>query len=83
MTNESKFDNYCDKLEMMIQMKIYEEGGYSNLYSSKNKYLVWQDWIQELINNEDNSISDIFFDYHISSSEGNIIFNDLALCVKK
>jgi len=40
VTNESKFDNYCDKLEMMIQMKIYEEGGYSNLYSSKNKYLV-------------------------------------------
>lgn len=82
ITKESKFANYCDKLEMMLQMKLYEEGGYSNLYSDKNEHLVKQEWIQELIRNGSSSIADLFFDYHLTSFEDNEVFKEIARYAK-
>ena len=34
-TNDSKFASYIDKLEMILQMKLYEEQGFSNMYSDR------------------------------------------------
>ena len=67
---------------MMLQMKLYEEGGYSNLYSDKNEHLVKQEWIQELIRNGSSSIADLFFDYHLTSFEDNEVFKEIARYAK-
>ncbi len=78
ITLEAKFANYCDKLEMMLQMKIYEDFGYSNLYDEKNANLVLQPWIKKLINGGSKTIADLFFDYHINAFEGDKTFEEIA-----
>lgn len=82
-TKESIFANNCDKLEMLLQMKIYEESGYSNLYSKENTPLLEKDWVKELIQNGASTISDLFFDYHINSFENDNIFLSIANYVKQ
>lgn len=77
-TNEAIFAANCDKLEMLLQMKLYEENGYSNLYQEENKKLLENIWVQELINNGASTISDLFIDYHIKSFEESKIFKDIA-----
>jgi len=77
-TNEAIFASNCDKLEMLLQMKIYEESGYSNLYKKENAYLIETEWVRKLINNGASTISDLFFDYHIKSFEDNEIFKNIA-----
>lgn len=78
LSNEAIFASNCDKLEMLLQMKIYEENGYSNLYQEENKHLLENIWVRELINNGASTISDLFFDYHINSFEDSKIFKDIA-----
>lgn len=82
LSNEAIFASNCDKLEMLLQMKIYEENGYSNLYQEENKHLLEKIWIQELIKNGASSISDLFFDYHINSFEDSKAFKDIAIYSK-
>lgn len=77
-TNEAIFASNCDKLEMLLQMKIYEESGYSNLYKKENASLIETEWVRKLINNGASTISDLFFDYHIKSFEDNEIFKNIA-----
>lgn len=82
-TKEAKFAHYCDKLEMMLQMKLYEDKGCSNLYKEENKQLLQKDWIQKLINNGALTVADLFFDYHMSNFEGNEIFENIAKLAQK
>lgn len=77
-TNDSKFASYIDKLEMILQMKLYEEQGYSNMYGDENKDLVKAGWIQKLIANGSKTISDLFVDYHKPSFNGNEVFDSIT-----
>lgn len=81
-TKEAKFASNCDKLEMLLQMKIYEESGYSDMYKKENTNLLEKDWIKELINNGATTIADLFFDYHIPSFDGNEVFENIATYAK-
>lgn len=81
-SKDSKFANYCDKLEAMLQMKLYEDKGCSDLNSPENKKLVEQDWIQKLIDGGCKTIADLFFDYHLPSFEGDKVFESIALYAK-
>ncbi len=91
-TNDSKFASYIDKLEMILQMKLYEEQGFSNMYSEENKDLLKAGWIQKLITNGSKTISDLFVDYHKPSFNGDEVFdsitdyakdNDIEKCIQK
>lgn len=77
-TPEAIFASNCDKLEMLLQMKIYEEQGYSNINHQDNKILLENDWVKELINNGSSTIADLFFDFHTPSFDENIIFKDIS-----
>lgn len=77
-TKEAIFASNCDKLEMLLQMKIYEESGYSDMYKKENANLLENTWVKELINNGSKTLSDLFFDYHIPSFEGNEVFENIA-----
>lgn len=75
---EAKFAGCCDKLELMLQMKLYEALGYSNINSEANAGLLTAGWIRELINNGARTISDLFVDYHKPSFDGDEVFNSIA-----
>lgn len=77
-TIEAKFANYCDKLEMMLQMKINEEQGYSDMYSKENEELLSKGWIKKLIDGGSKTIADLFFDYHMKFFEGDAAFVSIA-----
>lgn len=77
-TSDAKFASYIDKLEMILQMKLYEEQGYSNMYSDENKDLVKAGWIQKLIVNGSKTISDLFVDYHKPSFNGDKVFDSIT-----
>jgi len=77
-TNDSKFASYIDKLELILQMKLYEEQGYSDMYSEENKDLLKAGWIQKLMNNGAKTISDLFVDYHKPSFNGNEVFDSIT-----
>lgn len=81
-TKEAIFASNCDKLEMLLQMKIYEENGCSNLFKNENAHLLEIDWVKELIQNGATTISDLFFDYHIPSFEENEVFVSIATYAK-
>ena len=68
---------------MLLQMKIYEELGYSNLYKEENSHLLDSVWVKELINNGATTISDLFFDFHIPSFEDDEIFKSIANYAKE
>ena len=77
-TSNAKFASYIDKLEMILQMKLYEEQGYSDMYSDENKDLVKAGWIQKLIANGSKTVSDLFVDYHKPSFNGNEVFDSIT-----
>jgi putative hydrolase of HD superfamily len=77
-TKEAKFASYCDKLELMLQMKLYEDLGYSDMYSEENRALLNTGWIKKLIDNGAKTISDLFVDYHKPSFNGNETFDAFA-----
>lgn len=77
-TPEAIFSSNCDKLEMLLQMKIYEESGYSNIYKKENARLLENIWVKELINNGSKTIADLFFDFHISSFNDDIVFKKIS-----
>lgn len=81
-TKEAIFASNCDKLEMLLQMKIYEESGYSDLYRKENAHLLTNEWVKELIDNGASTISDLFFDYHIPGFNNDKIFKNIATYVK-
>lgn len=81
-TPEAIFASNCDKLEMLFQMKIYEELGYSNLNCEENKILLENDWVKELINNGSKTISDLFFDFHTPSFDEDIVFKNISSYAK-
>lgn len=82
-TSEAIFANNCDKLEMLLQMKIYEELGYSDINQNENKILLENKWVKELINNGSKTIADLFFDFHISSFNDDIVFKNISNYAKK
>lgn len=82
-TKEAIFASNCDKLEMLLQMKIYEESGYSDLYKEENSHLLDNVWVKELINNGASTISDLFFDYHIPSFKDDKVFKSIANYAKE
>lgn len=77
-TDDSKFALYCDKLELMLQMKLYEEQGYSDMYGEDNKKLLEAKWIRKLIVSGSKSVSDLFVDYHKASFDDNETFENIA-----
>jgi putative hydrolases of HD superfamily len=77
-TNDSKFASCCDKLELILQMKIYEENGFSDINLAENSDLLKKSWIIELLNNGSKTISDLFVDYHKKSFNGDVVFNSIA-----
>lgn len=77
-TKEAIFASNCDKLEMLLQMKIYEESGYSDMYKQENANLLKNTWVKDLINNGSKTLADLFFDYHLPSFEGNKTFENIA-----
>lgn len=77
-TPEAIFASNCDKLEMLLQMKIYEELGYSDINKKENKSLLENNWVKELINNGSSSIADLFFDFHNPSFAEDIIFKNIS-----
>ena len=78
LTPEAKFASNCDKLEMLLQMKIYEELGYSNLNHAENKILLENEWVKELISTRSSTIADLFFDFHTPSFDEDIVFKDIS-----
>ena len=78
LTPEAIFASNCDKLEMLLQMKIYEEYGYSNLNCQENKILLENEWVKELINNGSKTIADLFFDFHIPSFDQDKVFKTVS-----
>lgn len=81
-TNDSKFASHCDKLELMLQMKLYEEQGYSDMHSEENKDLLEQKWIKKLIQGGSRNVSDLFVDYHISSFGDEEVFCEIAKYIR-
>jgi len=77
-TPEAIFASNCDKLEMLLQMKIYEELGYSDINREENKILLENNWVKELINNGSSSIADLFFDFHTPSFNEDIVFKNIS-----
>jgi len=77
-TPEAIFASNCDKLEMLLQMKIYEELGYSDINKKENKSLLENNWVKELINNGSSSIADLFFDFHTPSFNEYIVFKNIS-----
>ena len=77
-TPEAIFASNCDKLEMLLQMKIYEEYGYSNINHKDNKILLENNWVKELINNGSSTIADLFFDFHTPSFNEDIVFKNIS-----
>ena len=77
-TPEAIFASNCDKLEMLLQMKIYEELGYSDINKKENKSLLENNWVKELINNGSSSIADLFFDFHTPSFDEDIVFKNIS-----
>lgn len=81
-TPEAIFASNCDKLEMLLQMKIYEELGYSDINLDENKILLENNWVKELINNGASTIAELFFDFHIPSFENELKFKEIATYAK-
>lgn len=81
-TPEAIFASNCDKLEMLLQMKIYEELGYSDINLDENKILLENNWVKELINNGSSSIAELFIDFHIPSFENELKFKEIATYAK-
>lgn len=77
-TNEAIFASNCDKLEMLLQMKIYEELGYSDMYNEANAKLLENIWVKELISNGASTLSDLFFDFHTPSFGNELALKDIA-----
>ena len=77
-TPEAIFASNCDKLEMLIQMKMYEEQGYSDINREENKILLENNWVKELINNGSSTIADLFFDFHAPSFDKDIVFKNIS-----
>lgn len=77
-TPEAIFASNCDKLEMLLQMKIYEELGYSDINLDENKILLENSWVKELINNGSSTIADLFFDFHTPSFNEDIVFKNIS-----
>jgi len=77
-TPEAIFASNCDKLEMLLQMKIYEELGYSDINHEENKILLENNWVKKLINNGSSTIADLFFDFHTPSFDKDIVFKNIS-----
>ena len=77
-TPEAIFASNCDKLEMLLQMKIYEEKGYSDINLDENKILLENNWVKKLMNNGASSIADLFFDFHTPSFNEDIVFKNIS-----
>ena len=77
-TPEAIFASNCDKLEMLLQMKIYEELGYSNINHEENKILLENEWVKELISTRSSTIAALFFDFHTPSFDEDLVFKDIS-----
>ena len=81
ITNEAIYAFCCDKLEADLQATLYCEEGYSNIYDEKNKILLNDDRIKNLINNGSKNLTDVFIDNDISMLSIDI-FKQIALYIK-
>ena len=62
ITKESKFAYLVDKLECDLQIKAYEEMGYTYFYNTKNNPAINNNTIKEILKRV-NNVADIFYEY--------------------
>ncbi len=62
ITNEAKFAKICDKLECDIQCKIYCEEKCLDINKAENQVYLKNEFINKLIKQGENSISDLFIE---------------------
>lgn len=59
-TSESKYAYNCDKLEAILQAKLYEQSGYSNIHSDLNKEMLSHPDIKAMLDRGANNLTDLF-----------------------
>ena len=59
-SNEGKFAFSCDKLEANLQVKLYEEQGYSDIYSDSNKEMLTKDYSKTWLDLGAKNLADMY-----------------------
>ncbi|MDR0463424.1 MAG: HD domain-containing protein [Pseudomonadales bacterium] len=60
-TKDALFAHFCDKLEHMVQVKIYEDAGHNDLFSDANEDIRNDPKVQEIMQQGARTIAEVFF----------------------
>lgn len=89
-TKEAKFAYLCDKLEYLLQVKVYEERGMYNFNDIPKNVVTNSESVINIINNGASSVFDVHYEYDKNKFSDNDIFygiledakNNKILCQK-
>lgn len=82
-TEEARFAYHCDKLECDLQCKIYDEENCVDLNNQEDNISYNDKKVQELLNEKDNSWSDMWIEFHRDKFEDDKNFIEVLEYAKK